>query len=260
LENLLKKNLSNGKRAVGTFFEIGSVSAIEGLSYTGLDFVIIDSEHGPFGIESNMDFIRAAELKGLTPLVRINEISRSAVLKNLDIGAKGLVIPCVETVDQVKNIIQWGKYSPIGQRGFFTARPTGFGFEEFSKDIKTLFDISNSQTLLIPQCETLGCLEHIEEITSLEGVDGIFIGPYDLSISMGIPGEFNNEKFTNAINRILKACKDNGKLSFMFTMDPQKANDFFDKGFDCVTVGMDISIYINAIKSMINDIHKNGGK
>lgn len=257
LENLLIKKLNKGEKVLGTFFEIGSVTAVEALSYTGLDYIIIDSEHGPFDIESNMEFIRTAELKGLTPLVRIHEISRSAVLKNLDVGAKGLIIPCVETVDQVKSLVQWGKYPPIGLRGFFTARPTGFGFEEFAKDISTLFQTSNSQTLLIPQCETLGCFENIEEIASINGVDGIFIGPYDLSISMGIPGEFTNIRFLEAIDRIVKACRENNKICFMFTMNPKMANVYFDQGIDAVAVGMDVSIYIRSLKDIVDEI-KNG--
>ncbi len=254
MENLLIKKLKSGKKVLGTFFEIGSISAIEALAYTGLDYIIIDSEHGPFGIESNMEFIRAAELKNLTPLVRIHEVSRSAVLKNLDIGAKGLIIPCVESVEQVKDLVKWGKYAPVGQRGFFTARPTGYGFEDFAKDIPTLFNTSNRETLLIPQCETLGCLNNIEEITSIEGVDGIFIGPYDLSIAMGIAGEFSNPKFLAAIERILKSCKDNNKLCFMFTMNPKMANTYFEQGFDAVAVGMDISFFIKSLKDMVKSI------
>ena len=104
-KNAFKETVKNGGKALGTFFELGSMSTMECLGRTGLDFVIIDNEHGPFEPESTQDYIRAAELGGLTPFARVREISRPAVLKLLDIGAKGLIVPCVETVDQVKKLV-----------------------------------------------------------------------------------------------------------------------------------------------------------
>lgn len=254
MKNILKEKLDRGEKALGTFFEVGSEAAIEGLGYTGLDYIIIDTEHGPFGVESTMNFIRAAELKGLTPLVRVMDVSRPSVLKNLDIGAMGLVVPCIETVEEASKLVEWAKYYPVGKRGFFYARKAGYGYEEFSKNVQGYFDICNRETLLLPQCETKGCLDNIEKIAALEGVDGIFIGPYDLSIGLGIPAQFNEPIFIDAIARILKACKDNNKLSFIFTGDPAKANQYFKQGFDSVTVNTDMAFYMAGIKAMVDGI------
>ena len=261
MKNNLKEKLAAGSKAIGTFFEIGGETAVEGLGYTGLDYIIIDTEHGPFEVESTMGLIRAAELKELTPLVRIKDVSRPSVLKNLDIGAMGLVVPCVETVEEAKSLVEWAKYYPVGKRGFFTARKAGFGHEGFAKNVMEYFQTCNRETLLIPQCETRGCLDNIEAIAALDGVDGIFIGPYDLSIGLGIPAQFDDPLFKEAIARILKACRDNNKLSFIFTVDPAMAMGYFEQGFDSVTISTDMAFYISGVKAMVGGIkNKEGGK
>lgn len=254
MKNLLKEKMLSGKNVLGSFFELGSSTAVEALGISGLDYLIIDTEHGPFDTESSMNFIRAAELKNITPLVRIKDITRPSVLKMLDIGAKGLIVPCVETVDEVKKLVEWSKYYPLGKRGLFMARPSGYGFEDFSKNINEYFKICNSETLLIPQCETIGCLDNIVEIVNIEGVDGIFIGPYDLSIGMGKPAQFGDPVFKEAISSILKACKDAGKFAFIYTGDNAAAKQYFKDGFDGVAVNMDVAILVKAYKSLINEI------
>ncbi|HHT50103.1 MAG TPA: hypothetical protein GXZ78_01335 [Eubacteriaceae bacterium] len=254
MKNLLKEKIKNGNQAIGTFFELGGSTAVECLGISGLDFFIIDTEHGPFDVESSMDFIRTAELSSITPLVRIKDVSRPSVLKMLDIGAKGLIVPCVETIQQVKNLVEWAKYYPLGRRGFFTARPAGYGYKDFVQNLDNYFKICNQETLLIPQCETLGCLENIETIVNMEGVDGIFIGPFDLSIALGKPAKFNDSEFLQAIDRILAACKNAGKLSFTFAINKDSAKDYLNKGFDGVAYNMDASILIDAYKTLINDL------
>jgi len=254
MNNQVKDKIINGKKVLGTFFELGGSNVVECLGLAGLDFLIIDAEHGPFDVESSMDFIRAAELRNITPFVRIRDVSRSSVLKMLDIGAKGLIVPCVDTVDQIKDLIAWAKYYPTGRRGFFMARSAGYGFEDFAKNVDEYFRICNDKTLLIPQCETLGALENIEEIVNLDGVDGIFVGPYDLSIALGKPAKFDDEEIVNAISRILKACKDAGKFSFIYTGDNETAKRYLAQGFDGVAVTNDAVILINAYKEMIKNI------
>ena len=254
MKNNIKEKILKGDKVLGTFFQLGGNTAVECLGISGLDFFVIDTEHGPFDVETSIDFIRTAELSGITPFARIKDVSRPSVLKMLDIGAKGLIVPCVNTVEEIKNLVEWSKYYPLGNRGFFTARPAGYGYGDIAKDIDKYFNTCNEETLLIPQCETLGCLENIEEIVSIDGVDGIFVGPYDLSIAMGKPTEFQDEDFIKAVNRILKACKDAGKLSFIYTGDNNVAKEYLKDGFDGVAVNFDASIYIKAYKTLISEI------
>ena len=256
MENKTKLKLQNGGKAVGTFFELGGSSAVECLGIAGMDFLIIDSEHGPFDVESTMEFIRTAKLRGITSFVRIKEISRSAILKMLDIGAEALVIPCIETVEEVRKIVEYGKYFPVGKRGFFYGRYAGYGYEKFAGNIDGYFKFCNDNTMLIPQCETKGCLEKIEDIVTIEGVDGIFIGPYDLSIGLGKPGDFGNPEFKEAIEKILLACKKSEKFAFIYTGTPEYGNKYLKDGFDGVAISFDASVYIEAYKSILKLIER----
>lgn len=254
MKNRIKEKMDQKKQVLGTFFESGSTALVECLGYTGLDFFIVDTEHGPFDVESTADFIRAAESSSLTPLVRIKEISRSAVLKMLDIGAQGLVVPCIETVDEVRKLVEYGKYFPVGKRGFAPARAAGFGFKDFAKDVPTYFETCNRETLLIPQCETLGCLAHIEEIVNLDGVDGIFVGPYDLSVAMGKPAQFDNTDLVEGIQSVLEACRKAGKYSFIYGGTPEKVSQYFKEGFQGVTYSMDTIIYTQTFQKIASDL------
>ena len=254
MKNKLKEKMLSGGKVLGTFFQLGGNTAVECLGISGLDFFIIDTEHGPFDVETSMDFIRTAELRNITPLVRVKDVSRPSILKMLDVGAKGLIVPCVDTVEQVRNLVEWSKYYPMGKRGFFTARPAGYGFEEYAQNLDNYFKVCNDETLLIPQCETMGFLNNIEEIVNIEGVDGIFIGPYDLSIGMGKPAQFNDPEFLQAVARVLKACKDAKKFSFIYTGDNLSAKKYFTQGFDGVAVNFDAAIFINAYRAIIKEI------
>lgn len=248
MNDFLKK-VKAGEKPVGTFFEIGSVTAAECLGRTGFDYMIIDNEHGTFEGESTLEAIRGANLSGILPFVRVREISRASIMKPLDVGAKGLIVPFVEKVDDVKNIIKWSKYSPVGSRGFCPSRKDGWGCDyPSSEPMDKAMDYWNKETLLVPQCETAGCLSHIEEIASMDGVDGIFIGPYDLSIGLGMGGEFDNPDFKAAVERIKKACHNAGKFVIIFTMKPEGASSYFEENFDSVTVGLDVVYYIDALK------------
>lgn len=255
MRNMLKEKMEKGVPVLGTFFELGSATAVECMGLAGLDFLIIDTEHGPFDVESTMDFVRAAILRGIDPMVRIKDHTRSSVLKMLDIGATGLIIPCIETVEQVKKIVEYGKFYPLGNRGFAPTRFGGFGFDEHaSGTVSEYFHIANKETMIIPQCETKGCLDNIEEIASIEGVDGIFIGPYDLSIALGKPAQFSDPEFTAAIDRILRACKDAGKFAFIYGSSVDASRQYFKDGFHGVAFEMDVISLIKAYKSLINQI------
>lgn len=250
--NKLRKMANDHQPALGTFVELGGANVVEALGQTGLDFIIVDNEHGPFDVETSLECIRAAESSGLTALCRVREIARPAVLKLLDQGAAGLIVPYIETVEQVQKLIEFGKYAPIGKRGYSGSRKDRWGYANpAGLPLSEQMKYWNEETLLIPQCETVGCLEHIEEIVALEGVDGIFVGPFDLSISMGIPGEFQNPRMIAAFERIIKACKEAGKLSMIFTAREDWIQDYYKMGFDMVTYGMDASMMVNGFRKLV---------
>ena len=253
--NKLVQMMQENKKPLGTFVELGGANVVEALGQTGLDFIIIDNEHGPFDVESSLECIRAAESSQLAPLCRVREIARPAILKLLDQGAAGLIVPYIETVDQVKKLIEYGKYAPVGKRGFSGSRKDRWSFgHPGSLPLQEQMDYWNRETLLIPQCETIGCLEHIEEITALEGVDGIFVGPFDLSISMGIPGSFQDPRMLEAFERILRACRNSGKFSMIFTGNAAWINDYYEMGFDMGTYGMDAGVMVSGFRALVKDV------
>jgi 4-hydroxy-2-oxoheptanedioate aldolase len=254
MKNTLLDKLKNGEKTIGTFFSVGNAALAECLALSGIDYILVDTEHGPFDIESTADIIRSAEVHGTPVLARVKDSRRPSILKMLDIGAKGLIIPDVHSLDEVKRIVEFGKYYPKGLRGMATARSAGFGFADYALDLGNYLKIANEQTLILPQCETRACLNQIEEITALEGVGGIFLGPFDLSVALGKPMQFNDPEFVEAVERIVGSCKRNKKYCFTFSLNAEGAKRFFDQGFDSVVVGNDSAVYIQAYKTLISQI------
>ena len=241
---------------LGTFYELGGSGIIESLARTGLDYIIIDCEHSYFNDESVAEYIIAAENGDLLPYVRVGDIRRPNILRMVDMGARALIIPHIHTPEEVKEIVSYAKFAPVGNRGFSPTRISRWGSEEWFKDTRSYMDECNKRCKIIPQCETLEALDNIEEIAAIEGVDGIFVGPCDLSIEMGIPLEFDNPKLIKEIERILKACKDNGKESVIFAGDVATAAMWAKKGFDSVACTLDATVLINAYTNLTNDFKR----
>lgn len=251
MENRVLEKFHAGDKSLGTFTHMLSAPAIEALAYTGLDYVIIDMEHSPIGAEHAAELVGVASGTGLAPFVRVDELSRSPILKMLDVGAAGLIVPQLETVEQARQLVGWAKFAPVGNRGYCPSRDGGWGLDEnYAGGMSGYMDWANRNTMLIPQCETAGCLEHIEEIVAIEGVDGIFIGPFDLSIALGIPGRFDDPRHIAAVERVRLACERANKPCIMFCGSAEAAAGYFAQGFTSVTVSLDISILIDAAKAM----------
>ncbi len=258
IKNSFQEKTLKGQKTVGMFFDMGNANVADALSLTGLDYFIVDTEHGPFDVESTLQILRAAELHDCTVFARIKDSSRPSVLKMLDIGVKGLIIPQVHSLEEIKKIVEYGKYYPVGQRGVAFARGASYGQAEHvkGKNINDYFAECNKHFLLIPQCETVGCLNQIEEIAATEGIDGIFIGPYDLSVSMGIPTQFDKPEFKAALQRILKAVKDAGKFCIIYAGNIEIGKNRFMQGYDSITLAEDVGWYIKAIQNVVEDVKK----
>lgn len=242
------------KKLIGTFFETASSAVIECLGRTGMDYVIIDTEHGYFTEDSVVDYIRSAENVGILPYVRIGDFRRPYVLRMADIGARGLIIPNIRTPEQVKEIVSYAKFAPIGDRGFCPTRISGWGADQWAADNNNYMEECNRRLKVIPQCETKEAFENIEEIASIEGVDGIFIGPCDLSISLGVPLQFDSPVLLDAIEKILNTCKKYGKESYIFCGDKETAAVRLEQGFDAVACGLDASVFTAAYKDIVESL------
>lgn len=253
--NRILENFQAGRPSVGTFTHLRSSVAVEALGTAGLDFVVLDTEHCMLGPETLAECVTAADAAGLDALVRINAISREAVLRPLDLGAKGLIVPAVETVEEVERLVRFAKFPPLGSRGFCPTRDGQWGYDQASRaGFKTYMDRCNRETLLLPQCETAGCLSHIETIAAMDGVDGIFVGPLDLSIALGCPMELDAPPMRAALERVVAACQAVHKPVLIFCGDAAAAKVRLSQGFHCVALGVDVLTLIQGFQSMAREI------
>lgn len=250
MHNILKEKLAQGKQPLGTFVGTASPAVVECLGCAGLDFVILDNEHSPVEAETTAAMVRAAELRNVTPLARVREISRPAILKLLDVGVQGLIVPDVRSAEDVRRVVDYAKYAPVGRRGFCPSRKDGWGTDPQCGVLDTMAHF-NQETLVIPQCETAEALSDIETIAAMDGVDGIFIGPFDLSISMGMPGDFENPQFKAALEQILAACHAAGKPCLIFTGDGAASSVRFAQGYDGVAMSLDTMLLISGVRAQI---------
>ena len=208
MKNAWKAKVESGAETIGTFINAGDELITEAGALSKMDFFLIDTEHGPFDVETTADFIRAIERHGKTAMVRVKDANRNSILKMLDVGAMALIIPQIHNKEEVEKVVEYGKYFPVGDRGVAQGRAVGFGYDECcASGLMEFFETCNRETMLLPQCETTGALAQIEEIAAMDGVDGIFIGPFDLSVSMGIPGGFDKPEFLDALQRIRKKMR-----------------------------------------------------
>lgn len=246
--------IRQGKKPLGIFSVVGSELVIECIAQGGFDYVVIDLEHGALDNVDTVNLIRAAQGRGLAPFVRINTISRASVLHPLDAGAAGIIVPNVKSVGEARALVEWSKFAPIGQRGVGVVRATMFGHADYASNMSEYQRVSNEETLLLLQCETKECLESIDEIASINGVDGIFIGPFDLSFALGIPMQFDSPVFHDALKKVREACTRYKKHLFIFGGDVAKARGFRAMDFESVAVSVDASVFVRALKELVSDL------
>lgn len=257
MQNEFRDKMMSADKPLGTFFNIGDLSTMEALGYTGLDFVIVDTEHGHYDTETMGDLISAAAKGGMEPLVRIADVTHKEIQRAADNGARGLIVPCLRTMDEMEKLVDLAKFQPIGNRGFIFGRGSGFGNEEWAaQGLPAYMANSNDRLLVLPQCETVECLEIIEDVTAMEGIDGIFIGPFDLSITMGIPGQFDHPDFAAALTRIQEACKSAGKPCMIYANGAEDTRLRLEQGFDAVATGLTSVFFVQVYKDLIADIKR----
>lgn len=252
MKNTFREKMLRGEKPIGSFFSLGNGSAAECLGLSGLDYMIIDTEHAVYDAADVLELSRVAKLYGITPLARTQEISRAAILKLLDAGAMGLIVPSVNSLEEAELIVSYGKYAPLGERGVAPSAGTDFWMKDYAQQgLEHYFETSNRETMLIPQCETMGCLDNLEQIVALPGIDGIFVGPYDLSTAMGIPGQFYRSEFKEALRHIRGVCAAAGKPSIIFAASEAAVREGFEMGYDSVSYSIDSLVLVNAYKEAL---------
>ncbi|HTM14393.1 MAG TPA: aldolase/citrate lyase family protein [Bryobacteraceae bacterium] len=202
--NTVKQALKEGKTQFGcntSMLRSPEVPRI--LAAAGLDWSYLDSEHGGFDLETLQDLIRAANEAGLCPIVRVADLQYPLVARALDCGAQGVLFPRVESPELLERAISWTRFPPEGVRGY-GLQPTHVGYEAVG--MPDIIAHSNANTMVVLQIETRTALERIDELLSVPKIDAVMIGPADLSISLGVAGQFEHPTLVAAIEKIRDAC------------------------------------------------------
>lgn len=245
--NDLKKRMLQGETVYGIFINSGSTIAVEIAGLAGFDFVMIDSEHGPTLPLQNRDLICAAEYRDTVPFVRISNGDYDMVLRTLDVGAHGIMVPQVNTVEKAAAIASAARYSPQGNRGVATIRSSDYGFLQ---PVSEYFRLANERNLVIVQCENVAALPHLDGICAVPGVDVVFVGPYDLSSSMGQIGKVDYASIRETVDLALAATARHGKIAGIFTKDVKEAAMYAEMGFRFIIVGTDIGCLGGGMRSI----------
>jgi 4-hydroxy-2-oxoheptanedioate aldolase len=246
-ENYLKQKLESGAFTLGTFNVIPSSSVVNILGCSGFDFVIIDSEHGPISMETAEDMIRAAELEKISPIIRVTENRADLILRALDIGAHGVQIPQISTAEQAEKAVSYSKYPPAGERGLnpFT-RAGGYSV----KGASTFAGEADRNTLVILNVEGTEGVRNLDAICKVKGVDVVFIGPYDLSASVGKPGKVDDPVVVDAIRSCAKKIKAAGKIPGCFASNLNMLKLIVDSGYTYNTYLTDTAVIRNAYEQI----------
>jgi 2-keto-3-deoxy-L-rhamnonate aldolase RhmA len=214
------------------------------LAACGLEFVIYDMEHGrcDIGLLSEM----AASCRGseIVPLVRVPDLHFQPLSRVLDLGLQGVMVPRVETRAQAEEVVAQLKYAPLGRRGV----ALGVAHDLYRAGGPEFFDQANESTIVILLLETARAFDNLEEIVSVPGVDIAWIGHYDLTVSMGIPAQFDHPRFLEAMNILVASCRRHGVAPGFLPATPESAGYWIHSGFRALSLGSDIGVFLDGVR------------
>jgi 4-hydroxy-2-oxoheptanedioate aldolase len=247
--NFLKDKLESGKVVVGTWSVIPSPVVADILSSAGMDFIVIDAEHGPVTYETAQNMVMACENNGCSPLFRVGSNDDNLVLRALEIGSHGVIIPQIESFEEAKRASSSMRYFPMGNRGYspFTRAGTYSPVEEHTS-------ISNSRVLSTIIVEGQRGMDNFHRILEVEDIDIIYLGPYDLSQSLGCPGDIENPKVLNLIEKCCKAAESRNIVIGSFVKDSQYARFLINNGVRLLAYRADCDLLYTASKKAIDDM------
>ncbi len=247
----LKNKLRNKEFTIGSWITINHPSIVEIMSEKGFEWLTIDIEHSSFDFEDIKNIIAHIQNNGMAALVRVYENNEVVIKRVMDAGADGIIVPMVKNLNDIEKVRDYLYYPPIGERGvgLNRAQKYGYGFEEYKKWL-------NNSAVFIAQIEHIEAINNIDEIINSEIVDGLLIGPYDLSASMGYPGEYNREEVVRALEIFQKKCSEKNK-SYGFHIVPPKSELVIEKfklGYNFLAFSLDFYFLGEIIKTEMSKI------
>jgi 2-dehydro-3-deoxyglucarate aldolase/4-hydroxy-2-oxoheptanedioate aldolase len=252
--NPVKRKLQSGGTSLGTFvFEFATTGIARLAAGGGAEFVVFDMEHTGHTVETVRMLVATSRATELVPLVRIPATEYHFIARVLDVGAAGLMVPMVDSVEQAQKIVRSAKYPPVGRRG----AAFGVAHDDFSGgDIVEKMTSANRETLLIAQIETAAGVEAADGIAAVEGIDCLWIGHFDLTNSLGIPGRFEHPKFRESVDRVLAACRKHDKIPGFMAGDVAAGRALLDQGFRAIAYGGDMRLYQCVLQQGINALRE----
>jgi len=232
----LKSKLKNREVTVGSWITLGHPSIAEILEKAGFDWLVVDMEHSAITLPQTQQLVQVIELSGRIPLVRVGENDATLIKRVMDTGAHGVIVPMVNSEDDAIRAVNAVHYPPRGTRGVGLARAQGYGndFEKYKEWV-------NKESIVIAQIEHIKAIENLEKILRVEGIDGTIIGPYDLSGSLGFPGNFDHEDVKKALERYKIVCEEMGKPMGMHVIppDPVEVQKRIKEGYKFIAWSLD---------------------
>ena len=250
-KNTLKQKLNEGKTTIGPFVGLPSPGIVETMGWMGFDFVVVDCEHGPMDYETAEHMIRAAELSNTTAILRIGLNEQQNIQRYMDAGAAGVMIPLINNGRDGKKVVNAIKYPPMGKRGAFAGRNANFGLQGMAEYIKE----SNEETFISLQIETIQGIENQDEIIATENADAIFLGPGDLSVNFGIPGETMHDRVIETIEGLTAKINASGKHTGTLGVTAEQTIFWHKRGINWIVssapkfLQAGAAAYLNTVKS-----------
>lgn len=250
--NQVKQAIQAGQISLGTFiFEFSTTGIGRIAAEAGAEFVIFDMEHTGWSVETIRMLIASSRSVDAVPVVRVPATQYHFMARVLDMGAMGVMLPMVESVEQARLIVESCKYPPLGKRGAaFTVSHDDYT----GGDVPTKIREANEHTLLFAQIETAKGLDSVEQIAQVDGIDVLWIGQYDLSSSLGIPGQFDHPDFLAAVKRVVAAANAHGKVAGFMPMNVEEAKLRISQGFRCLAYGGDLWLYKKTLADGLKEI------
>lgn len=245
----LRRRLAIGELTIGTFIGLGTPVSAEVAAASGVDWIVLDLEHG--GVTEDQIGLTAVATGayGVATIVRVETAARIRIGRALDAGAAGVMLPRLDTVDQITEALRHLKYPPLGDRGVATYNRAS----RWGRDVDALTR-SASEVLGIIQIESVSSLRVVDSIAAIDGVDVLFVGPLDLSFDLGVPRQFASPAFREATENVVDAAEKNGKVAGILAADAAAACDYRDRGFRFVAVASDSTLLAAGVASAVDEI------
>jgi 2-keto-3-deoxy-L-rhamnonate aldolase RhmA len=228
-----RERLHGGETLYGTLLNLPSAAIAEVLAAAGFDWLFIDAEHGAIGTSALISILQAVD-RDIACIVRLSKLDGGAIKRALDLGADGIIVPQVETAAEAAEAVRQARYAPDGERGMGLGRAHGYGFS-FNEYLAR----ANKDIAVVVQVEHARAVENIDRIAAVDGLDAVFVGPYDLSASLGHPGDIAHPTVVAAIDRVTEACQAAGMPLGYFGMDAKAVAPCVARGYTLICAGVD---------------------